>query len=69
MIGQEKWLAVHHDLLNSEIMDEILKNPLNFGDDGLVKDSVIDNFGLTCPNMCGGISRGKCVKSKKTHKL
>jgi hypothetical protein len=44
-------------------MDEILKNPLNFGADGLVKDLVIDNFGLTCPNMCGGIRRGKCVKS------
>ena len=46
-------------------MDEILKNPLNFDADDLVKDSVIANFGLTCPNMCGGISRGNCVKSNK----
>ncbi len=46
-------------------MDEILRNPLNFGADDLVKDSVIENFGLTCPNMCGGIRRGKCVKSNQ----
>ena len=46
-------------------MDEILRNPLNFGADGVVKDSVIENLGLTCPNMCGGISRGKCVKSNQ----
>jgi hypothetical protein len=46
-------------------MDEIFKNPLNFGADGLIKDSIIADFGLTCPNMCGGTSRGKCVKSNK----
>ncbi len=57
---------MHHDLLNSEIMNEIFKDPLNFDSvDGLVKDSVISAFGITCPNMCNGPNRGTCVKSNK----
>jgi hypothetical protein len=63
--GLDKWLEMYYDLLKTEMINEIFSDPLNFDDtDGLVKDSVLTALGITCPNMCGGQSRGKCVKSK-----
>ena len=44
------------------MVNEIFNDPLNFDqNDGLVKDSVLISYGITCPNMCS--TRGSCEKS------
>ncbi len=54
---------MHHNLLFDEMISKIFNNVKNFDENGLVKDSIIYAFGLTCPNLCSGVSRGQCVKS------
>ena len=52
---------MHANILNQKYTDFIVENKENFGADNLVKDQVINKYGLKCLNDCKG--NGICIKS------
>lgn len=53
---------VYEENLQSSIVDYLLKEKENFGEDGLIKDEILKKYNFECPNGCSG--NGNCFKSK-----
>ena len=63
LTGDVEWADTHAEGVKDTALSEIFGNPDNFDENG-IKDIVIENLKLTCPNNCSGEDRGECVKSK-----
>jgi hypothetical protein len=66
--GDLSWADVHFRSLNQKLIEYILSDKNNFGPDNIIKQSVIDLYGIECPNNHGGgqtecSGNGKCFRS------
>lgn len=44
------------------MLKQILSDPNNFDQNGVILDTTLDNYNIRCMNDCSG--HGKCLKSK-----
>lgn len=58
------WVYIHATSMRKTIIDYILSQREHFeeGENGLVKQDVLNDYGITCPNKCS--HQGECLKSK-----